>query len=69
MSSTVLKLVIKPYTTKELAPLFNMSSRTFRRNIAGIKELLGVRKGHFYNIKQVEMIIEHMGRPYEVIEK
>jgi hypothetical protein len=67
--STVIKLVIKPYTTKELAPLYNMCSRTFRRNIAGIKEQLGERKGHFYNIKQVELIIAHMGRPYEVIEQ
>jgi len=67
--STVLRLVIKPYTTKELAPIFNMSSRTFRRNIAAIKERLGARKGHFYSIKQVEMIIEHMGRPYEIIEE
>ena len=69
MSSTVIRLVIKPYTTAELAPLFNMSSRTFRRNIAGIKDEIGVRRGHFYNIKQVEIIIAHMGRPYEVIEQ
>ena len=67
--STVLKLVVQPYTTQELAPLFNMSSRTFRRNIEGIKDKLGQRRGHYYNIKQVEIIIEHMGRPYEVIEK
>ena len=61
------RLEIKPYTTQELAVIYNMSSRTLRRNIAGIKDKLGKRIGHFYNVKQVEMIMEHMGRPYEII--
>lgn len=67
MTTTKERLEIKPYTTQELSVLYNMSSRTFRRNIAGIKEKLGKRIGHFYNVKQVEMIMEHMGRPYELI--
>jgi hypothetical protein len=66
MTTTKERLEIKPYTTQELSVLYNMSSRTFRRNIAGIKEKLGKRIGHFYNVKQVEIIMEHMGRPYEV---
>jgi hypothetical protein len=68
MSKTI-ELVIKPYTTKDLAPLYNMSTRTFLRNIEGIKEKLGSRKGHFYSIKQVEIIIEHMGIPYKIKEE
>lgn len=42
---------VQPYTTKELAKIFNMSPRTFRRNIAGIKMLLGAKKmGYLYEI-------------------
>jgi hypothetical protein len=69
MSTTILKIVVKPYTNKDLGTLFNMSSRTLRRNIVGIKEKLGERRGHFWNIKQVELIMEHIGRPYEIIEQ
>jgi hypothetical protein len=68
MSTTILKIVVKPYTNKDLGKLFNMSSRTLRRNIVGIKETLGERRGHFWNIKQVEIIMAHIGRPYEIIE-
>ena len=67
--SIVLELVVKPYTTKDLAPLYNMSTRTFLRNIEGIKDKLGARKGHFYSIKQVEIIIEHMGIPISLLKK
>lgn len=65
---TIIKFSIKPYTVKELSVMYNMCSRTFRRNIAGIQSKLGKRRGHFYSIKQIELIIAHMGRPYEVVE-
>ncbi len=67
-SVSIVKFCIKPYTIKELSVIYNMCSRTFRRNIAGIQSQLGERKGHFYSIKQVELIIAHMGRPYEIVE-
>ncbi len=69
MSTTILKIVVKPYTNKDLGKLYNMTSRTLRRNIVGIKEMLGERRGHFWNIKQVEMIMAHIGRPYEIVEE
>ncbi len=69
MSTTILKIEVKPYTNKDLGKLYNMTSRTLRRNIVGIKEKLGERRGHFWNIKQVEMIMAQIGRPYEIIEK
>ncbi len=69
MSTTILKIEVKPYTNKDLGKLYNMTSRTLRRNIVGIKEKLGDRRGHFWNIKQVEMIMAQIGRPYEIIER
>jgi hypothetical protein len=64
---TIERTVVKPYTTKELAQLFNMSARTLRRNIAGIKAKIGKRKGYFFSVEQVQMIFDQMGgAPYEV---
>ena len=69
MSTLILKIVVKPYTNQDLAKMFNMCSRTLRRNISGIKDQLGERRGHFWNIKQVEMIMAQIGRPYEIVER
>jgi uncharacterized Fe-S cluster-containing radical SAM superfamily protein len=66
--NTILKVAIKPYTNKELAQMFNMSTRTFNRNIKAIRGQLGKRMGHFWSIPQIEIILEHMGSPYETIE-
>lgn len=67
--STVIKLVIKPYTNKELSVFFNASDRTFRRDMAKIRHHLGERNGHRWSVNQVEKIMELLGRPYEIIEK
>ncbi len=67
--STVIRLVIKPYTNKELSVFFNASDRTFRRDMAKIRHHLGERNGHRWNVYQVEKIMELLGRPYEIIEK
>ncbi|MBL7937287.1 MAG: hypothetical protein IM600_03725 [Bacteroidetes bacterium] len=67
--STVIRLVIKPYTNKELSVFFNASDRTFRRDMAKIRHHLGERNGHRWSVNQVEKIMELLGRPYEIIEK
>ncbi len=67
--STVIRLVIKPYTNKELSVFFNASDRTFRRDMARIRHHLGERNGHRWSVNQVEKIMELLGRPYEIIEK
>ena len=66
---TVIRLVIKPYTNKELSVFFNASDRTFRRDMAKIRHHLGERNGHRWSVNQVEKIMELLGRPYEIIEK
>ncbi len=67
--STVIRLLIKPYTNKELSVFFNASDRTFRRDMAKIRHHLGERNGHRWSVNQVEKIMELLGRPYEIIEK
>jgi hypothetical protein len=64
------KLVVKPYTNKQLAPMFERSERQWRREIAKVKHLLGSRpqNGHLWSIDQVILIFEIFGRPYEIID-
>ncbi len=68
MKVTVIRVVIKPYSNQDLAKLFNCCSRTIRRDIAPFKALLGERRGHRWSIAQVEIILEKLGRPYEIVE-
>ena len=70
MSNHYINIVdVKPYTTKELAAIYNMSNKTFNRNIRAIRPHLGIRMGHFWNVKQVFIIFEHMGIPHRIIEQ
>ena len=54
---------IQPYTLKQLAQQYRTSLNTFGRWVAMIPEL-GPRVGHFYNPKQVRIIVEHLGAPW-----
>ncbi|MFO0357648.1 MAG: hypothetical protein ACK50A_11910 [Sphingobacteriaceae bacterium] len=71
MKTTVIKVVIKPYTNKELAKIFNASESTHRRRMAKIRHHLGERHGHFWNVKQVEQIMTllDIGTPFEIIHE
>lgn len=64
----VLEIVIKPYTSAELAILYNASKSTFNRDLKPHKEKLGRRLGHRWSVRQVELILELFGRPYRIIE-
>lgn len=68
---TVTKIVIRPYTNKDLARLFGKSESTWRREVARIRHQIvpSERIGHSWSIKQVEQIMSLLGRPYEVIEE
>ena len=55
--------LIKPYTTKELAALYEVTPRIFRTWINPHKEAIGEKKSTFYTIKQVEIIFDRLGVP------
>lgn len=68
---TVVKIMIRPYTNKELAKLFGKSESTWRREVARIRHQIvpTERVGHSWSIKQVEQIMSLLGRPYLVKEE
>ncbi len=57
---------IKPYNLKELAVLYGVSARTFRKWLSPFKDQLGNRIGYFYTISQVKEIFSRLGLPFSV---
>lgn len=51
------ELLIKQYSKKELAKMYNCDVRTIYRWIKKIEHKIGKSEGHRYSIKQVELIL------------
>ena len=54
---------LQPYTTEELSLLYGITSKTFLKWISPFKEAIGQKIGWYYNIRQVNVIFENLGRP------
>lgn len=55
---------LQTYTTEELATMYGVHSATFLRWFdEKFKEKVGVKKGWFFTIRQVQLIFEEFGRP------
>lgn len=57
------KAEIRPYTKKDLALLYNVSTRCFASMIHPFKESIGKKKGWYYSMRQVSIIFERCGIP------
>lgn len=55
--------VLRPYTHKELAQLYNVSWLTFQRWLKDKEGDIGKKQGHFYHIHQVLKIFKIFGIP------
>jgi len=53
----------QPYTTDELSLLYGITSKTFLKWTVPFKEQIGNKIGWYYNIRQVNIIFEKLGRP------
>ena len=58
------QIEIRPYSSKELAAMYGVSSRTFRRWMLLIDKHTGKRIGNYYIIPQVKIIFEKLGVPH-----
>lgn len=56
-------LIIKPYRLIDLAQIFDVNYRTFKRWISNIEKEMGKADGKYYSIKQVEYMIAQFGLP------
>jgi hypothetical protein len=57
------KIELRPYNLKELAHLYKVDNRTFKKWVSLFKDKLGERQGNFYTIPQVKIIFQHLGLP------
>lgn len=59
---------VKPYTAKQLASLYGVSLNTIKKWIKPFSKEIGEKIGHFYNTRQVIIIIDNLGPPESVYE-
>lgn len=54
---------IRPCTVRELAELYKLSYKVFKRHLKPFLSEIGPRNGHYYMMNQVMKIIEFLGIP------
>lgn len=52
----------QPYTTEELSFFYGITKKTLLKWIAPFKETIGNKVGWYFNIRQVNVIFENLGR-------
>lgn len=57
------KVVVKPYSLKELARVYEISEYIFKTWLKPIEWEIGSVLGQYYNIRQVELIFKNFGAP------
>jgi transposase len=56
-------IIIRPYTHKQLAAMYGVSWGTFQKWLKPHTSDIGVKNGHFYSARQVEIIFDKIGLP------
>ncbi len=67
MSIKNLELDVKPYTTKEMAAIYQVSPKTFNRWVNRIRTDVGEKNGRFFTINQVKTILDKIGLPGTIV--
>ena len=60
-------VVVKQYVLKELAAIYNLDKKTFRKYLQRIDAKIGERNGYYYNVKQVIIIFQEIPLPHDII--
>ena len=64
--STTNEHPIRPYTVKELAALYGVSTKTLRTWMTPHKEAIGERVSRYFTALQIQIIFERLGLPCTV---
>ena len=54
---------IKPYSTKDLARIYGVCVKTFKKWTKPFELLIGAKNGRYYTVAQVKIIFEKIGVP------
>jgi uncharacterized protein YjcR len=60
---TTNEMMVKAYTTKEMAALYGISPKTFRTWMQPHKLQVGEKAGRYFTALQVRIIFERLGLP------
>jgi len=60
---------IKAYSTKELANIYGVCEKTFKRWLRPFHQEVGERQGRYYNVAQVKVIFYRLGVPCRIVQK
>ena len=63
MSITTDKFELKGYSKRELSEKYNISIRTFNTWLKPFEEKVGTKRGRYYTVNQVKIILEALGLP------
>jgi len=61
--STTNGITTRAYTTKELSALYGVSAKTLRTWLHPYTQLIGEKRGRYFNALQVKLIFEKLGIP------
>ena len=50
---------VRPYKVCEMAAMYQVSAKTFRKWLTRIRNKIGKTNGHYLLVEQVEIIIQH----------
>jgi hypothetical protein len=56
-------LELRSYTPLQLSRMYEVSKNTFLKWLKPFEKEIGARNGHYYSIRQVEIIIDKLGFP------
>ena len=60
------KFLVIPYNTKQLAKLYGMDYKTFRKWLLPYQEAVGKRIGYYYNFRQANIFFQKLGTPKKI---
>lgn len=60
---------LKAYTLKELALIYDVSTKTMRRWMEPFEKELGPKRGRYYTIPQVKIVFDNLSLPSIYNEK
>ncbi len=60
---------LRGYTCAELCEMYEVSKPTFLKWLKPFWNEIGERKGHFFNVRQIEVITQKLGFPGKTLGK
>jgi hypothetical protein len=61
--STTGEILVKAYTSKELAAMYGISTKTFRTWLRPHVQAIGEKNGRYFTALQIRLIFEKLGIP------